>query len=74
MKPPPRRPAVFAQQNESEEERQFRKVFQQLAGDVGDVWLISCSLFYFDVVLVFMSHLLPHFFHPCPAGHGGEPG
>ncbi|XP_029704248.1 calpain small subunit 1a [Takifugu rubripes] len=31
--PPPRRPAVYAEQNESDEERQFRKVFQQLAGD-----------------------------------------
>ncbi|KAL4647443.1 calpain small subunit 1-like [Arapaima gigas] len=31
--PPPRRPQVYAEQNESAEERQFRKVFQQLAGD-----------------------------------------
>ncbi|KAK1786038.1 hypothetical protein P4O66_017763 [Electrophorus voltai] len=33
--PPPRRPLLHAQspQNESDEERQFRKVFQQLAGD-----------------------------------------
>ncbi|KAI4896628.1 hypothetical protein NFI96_029890 [Prochilodus magdalenae] len=33
--PPARRPVVHgqAQQNENEEERQFRKVFQQLAGD-----------------------------------------
>uniref|UniRef100_A0A673AAY0 Calpain small subunit 1-like n=1 Tax=Sphaeramia orbicularis TaxID=375764 RepID=A0A673AAY0_9TELE len=31
--PPPRRPAVFAEQHESDEERQFRRVFQQLAGD-----------------------------------------
>lgn len=37
MKPPPRRPAVYAEQNESDEERQFRKVFQQLAGDVSAV-------------------------------------
>ncbi|XP_028681261.1 calpain small subunit 1-like [Erpetoichthys calabaricus] len=31
--PPPRRPTVFAEQNESSEEQQFRKLFQQLAGD-----------------------------------------
>ncbi|XP_044078011.1 calpain small subunit 1a [Siniperca chuatsi] len=31
--PPPRRPAVYAEQHESDEERQFRRVFQQLAGD-----------------------------------------
>uniref|UniRef100_A0A3Q0R687 Calpain small subunit 1 n=1 Tax=Amphilophus citrinellus TaxID=61819 RepID=A0A3Q0R687_AMPCI len=32
--PPPRRPLNFAQANESEEEKRFRNVFQQLAGDV----------------------------------------
>lgn len=31
--PPPRRPLQFAEANESEEEKQFRRVFQQLAGD-----------------------------------------
>ncbi|KAJ7990310.1 hypothetical protein DPEC_G00298980 [Dallia pectoralis] len=31
--PPARRPQAYAEQNESDEERQFRKVFQQLAGD-----------------------------------------
>nr|XP_040038413.1 calpain small subunit 1-like [Gasterosteus aculeatus aculeatus] len=31
--PPPRRPAVYAEQHESNEEKQFRRVFQQLAGD-----------------------------------------
>ncbi|KAK7156572.1 hypothetical protein R3I94_006584 [Phoxinus phoxinus] len=31
--PPPRRPLAYANQNETDEERQFRKVFQQLAGD-----------------------------------------
>lgn len=31
--PPPRRPVQFAEQHESEEEKQFRRVFQQLAGD-----------------------------------------
>ncbi|KAI5089594.1 calpain, small subunit 1 b isoform X1, partial [Silurus meridionalis] len=31
--PPPRRPLAYVQANESDEERQFRKVFQQLAGD-----------------------------------------
>lgn len=34
-KPPPRRPTLnAAASNESDEDRQFRKVFQQLAGDV----------------------------------------
>lgn len=32
--PPPRRPNVYAEQYESDEEKQFRRVFQQLAGDV----------------------------------------
>ncbi|KAK7904271.1 hypothetical protein WMY93_016878 [Mugilogobius chulae] len=31
--PPPRRPMAYAEQHESDEERQFRKVFQQLAGE-----------------------------------------
>ncbi|KAL3991304.1 phosphatidylinositol N-acetylglucosaminyltransferase subunit Y [Sarotherodon galilaeus] len=31
--PPPRRPLQFAEANENEEEKQFRRVFQQLAGD-----------------------------------------
>uniref|UniRef100_A0A3Q3Q8Y0 EF-hand domain-containing protein n=1 Tax=Monopterus albus TaxID=43700 RepID=A0A3Q3Q8Y0_MONAL len=31
--PPPRRPQVYADQHESDEDKQFRKVFQQLAGD-----------------------------------------
>nr|AAN03784.1 calpain regulatory subunit [Oncorhynchus mykiss] len=31
--PPPRRPLAYVEQNENDEERQFRKVFQQLAGD-----------------------------------------
>ncbi|XP_076833308.1 calpain small subunit 1-like [Brachyhypopomus gauderio] len=31
--PPPRRPLLQSPQNESDEDRQFRKVFQQLAGD-----------------------------------------
>ncbi|XP_026183837.1 calpain small subunit 1a [Mastacembelus armatus] len=31
--PPPRRPLAYAEQHESDEEKQFRKVFQQLAGD-----------------------------------------
>uniref|UniRef100_A0A3P8U4E6 Calpain, small subunit 1 b n=1 Tax=Amphiprion percula TaxID=161767 RepID=A0A3P8U4E6_AMPPE len=33
LQPPPRRPFNFAESHESEEEKQFRKVFQQLAGD-----------------------------------------
>lgn len=32
--PPARRPLAYAEVNESEEEKQFRKVFQQLAGEV----------------------------------------
>ncbi|XP_016376705.1 calpain small subunit 1-like [Sinocyclocheilus rhinocerous] len=32
--PPPRRPLAYVNQNETDEERQFRRVFQQLAGDV----------------------------------------
>ncbi|XP_038164424.1 calpain small subunit 1-like [Cyprinodon tularosa] len=31
--PPPRRPLNFAEAHETEEEKQFRKVFKQLAGD-----------------------------------------
>uniref|UniRef100_A0A8C7IT35 Calpain small subunit 1-like n=1 Tax=Oncorhynchus kisutch TaxID=8019 RepID=A0A8C7IT35_ONCKI len=31
--PPPRRPLAYAKPNENDEETQFRKVFQQLAGD-----------------------------------------
>uniref|UniRef100_A0A8D3A0E5 Calpain, small subunit 1 a n=1 Tax=Scophthalmus maximus TaxID=52904 RepID=A0A8D3A0E5_SCOMX len=31
--PPPRRPVAYAEHHESDEEKQFRRVFQQLAGD-----------------------------------------
>uniref|UniRef100_A0A8C6LRM0 Calpain, small subunit 1 a n=1 Tax=Nothobranchius furzeri TaxID=105023 RepID=A0A8C6LRM0_NOTFU len=31
--PPPRRPVAYAEKHESDEEKQFRRVFQQLAGD-----------------------------------------
>nr|XP_057943971.1 calpain small subunit 1a [Doryrhamphus excisus] len=31
--PQPRRPALYTEQHESDEEKQFRRVFQQLAGD-----------------------------------------
>ncbi|KAG7264738.1 hypothetical protein CRUP_025916 [Coryphaenoides rupestris] len=31
--PPPRRPQVYAEQNESDEDSRFRSVFKQLAGD-----------------------------------------
>ncbi|KAM3875576.1 calpain small subunit 1-like [Diretmus argenteus] len=31
--PPPRRPLAYAEAHENDEEKQFRKVFQQLAGD-----------------------------------------
>lgn len=34
LQPPPRRPVAYAEQHESDEEKQFRRVFQQLAGDV----------------------------------------
>ncbi|XP_059208134.1 calpain small subunit 1a [Centropristis striata] len=40
--PPPRRPAVYAEQHESDEERQFRRVFQQLAGE--DMEVSPCEL------------------------------
>ncbi|KPP57808.1 hypothetical protein Z043_124428, partial [Scleropages formosus] len=40
--PPPRRPLAYAEQNETEEERQFRRVFQQLAGD--DMEVSPCEL------------------------------
>lgn len=48
--PPPRRPVAYAEQHESDEEKQFRRVFQQLAGDVSDglcllvvTWLMEVS-------------------------------
>ncbi|MEQ2223422.1 hypothetical protein ILYODFUR_036630, partial [Ilyodon furcidens] len=31
--PPPRGPVAYAERHESDEEQQFRRVFQQLAGD-----------------------------------------
>ena len=34
LQPPPRRPLNFAETHETEEEKQFRRVFKQLAGDV----------------------------------------
>lgn len=34
VQPPPRRPLNFAEAHENEEEKQFRRIFQQLAGDV----------------------------------------
>uniref|UniRef100_A0A3Q3WKB1 EF-hand domain-containing protein n=1 Tax=Mola mola TaxID=94237 RepID=A0A3Q3WKB1_MOLML len=33
VQPPPRRPLNFAEAHENEEEKQFRRIFQQLAGD-----------------------------------------
>lgn len=39
--PPPRMPVQYAEQRESDEERQFRKVFQQLAGDVSAASYLS---------------------------------
>lgn len=44
FQPPPRRPLAYANQNETDEERQFRKVFQQLAGDVSRPVLTSYFL------------------------------
>lgn len=49
--PPPRRPVAYAEQHENDEEKQFRRVFQQLAGDVSDPlyfsfnfwWVFFCS-------------------------------
>lgn len=48
-KPAPRRPLAYAEQHESDEEKQFRRVFQQLAGDVSvppnsSVWLFLLSI------------------------------
>ncbi|KAM8853235.1 calpain small subunit 1b [Synchiropus picturatus] len=40
--PPPRRPINFAEAHESDEEKQFRRVFQQLAGD--DMEVSPCEL------------------------------
>ncbi|KAM9385174.1 calpain small subunit 1-like isoform 1-T2 [Pholidichthys leucotaenia] len=40
--PPPRMPRVYAEQHESDEEKQFRKVFHQLAGD--DMEVSPCEL------------------------------
>ncbi|XP_010784742.1 calpain small subunit 1 [Notothenia coriiceps] len=40
--PPPRRPAVYAEQHENDEEKQFRRVFQQLAGE--DMEVSPCEL------------------------------
>uniref|UniRef100_A0A3B3Z1V0 EF-hand domain-containing protein n=1 Tax=Poecilia mexicana TaxID=48701 RepID=A0A3B3Z1V0_9TELE len=37
--PPPRRPLNYAEAHENDEEKQFRKVFQQLAGDVSFITL-----------------------------------
>lgn len=34
-------PVQYADQHESDEEKQFRRVFQQLAGDVSDVSFIA---------------------------------
>lgn len=34
VQPPPRRPLNFTEAHENDEEKQFRRVFQQLAGDV----------------------------------------
>uniref|UniRef100_A0A3B5M000 EF-hand domain-containing protein n=1 Tax=Xiphophorus couchianus TaxID=32473 RepID=A0A3B5M000_9TELE len=39
--PPPRRPLNYAEARENDEEKQFRKVFQQLARDVNQL-LFSC--------------------------------
>lgn len=51
--PPPRRPVAYAEHHESDEEKQFRRVFQQLAGDVSLIMSTQCSLQY--------SHYLFHF-------------
>lgn len=67
VKPPPRRPAVYAEQNESDEERQFRKVFQQLAGDVSTVPQ------FFTLLNVFLLIPALTFRNPCCVGYGSEP-
>lgn len=47
VQPPPRRPQHLAQSNENEEEKQFRRVFQQLAGDVSSSVHTSLKSFLF---------------------------
>lgn len=37
VQPPPRRPLNFAEAHENEEEKKFRRSFQQLAGDVSSL-------------------------------------
>ena len=55
--PPPRRPAVYAEQHESPEETQFRRVFQQLAGDVSvDKHTLGC--------ICYISFIGEHFWEP----------
>lgn len=74
MKPPPRRPAVFAEQNESEEERQFRKVFQQLAGGVSAVLPSANSFSQFCMFSCFSCNISAvTFWNPFHLGHGSEP-
>lgn len=52
--PPPRMPVTHAAHNESEEEKQFRRVFQQIAGDVSAMpsydSLKICCFFFFAVI------------------------
>lgn len=50
---PPRRPAVYAEQHENDEEKQFRRVFQQLAGDVSAMSTCT-SLWIFIYILTAM--------------------
>lgn len=52
--PPPRMPVQYAEQNESEEEKQFRKVFKQLAGDVSAASVLFAHLVFSAVITLFI--------------------
>lgn len=41
LQPPPRQPLHAAQARENDEEKQFRRVFEQLAGDVSSCLSVS---------------------------------
>lgn len=54
VQPPPRRPLNFAESHENDEEKEFRKAFQRLAGDV------SLNVYMLRTVMVHTLYL----FHP----------
>lgn len=50
VQPPPRRPLNFAEAHENDEEKQFRRVFHQLAGDVS---------YYINIISIFDTDVYP---------------